>query len=57
MDQNDSGADFPYHSSKMEQLTEKESFDNEILVAATVMQRAGREPPWQKTMKTWEKEV
>ena len=37
MDQNDSG-DFPYHSSKTEQVTEMESYDDEILVAATMME-------------------
>ena len=38
VDQDGSSTDFPYHSSKMEQVTEKESYDDEILVAATVME-------------------
>ena len=33
MDQDGSGANFPHHSSKMEQVT-----DDEILIAATVME-------------------
>ena len=38
VDQDGSDTDFPYHSSKMVRVTEKQSYDDEILVAATVME-------------------
>ena len=38
VDQDGSDTDFPYHSSKMVQVSEKESYDDEILVAAIVME-------------------
>ena len=38
VDQDGSDTDFPYYSSKMVRVTEKRSYDGEILVAATVME-------------------